>query len=99
MYEQNRARETDELRILRYDYGRALKQMQGYSAAFVIIRDLMTDAQEKTLRKKGREHLSVEWWKGHHQGLLAAYCYGTLGNYPDHPDNAAQIKRVMEDNK
>ena len=70
-------------------------RIRGYLAADILIEEMLNDAEQKLEPYAKREGRKLEWWKGYHEGLLAAHCMMALGQFPNQPDNKKQIDELF----
>ena len=72
-------------------------ELEGYRAAGILIERMLDEAQKKCpkrLMKINRN--SAAYRAGVYQAILTARCLMVYGEHPNHPENQAQIRKIIQ---
>jgi hypothetical protein len=73
----------------------ARRRLRGLAAAQKAIESFIVEARAACQPYGPRQGRSLKWWQGHFHGLVAAKAMLALADYPDHPQNAEQIDKLL----
>jgi hypothetical protein len=78
--------------------GSADRRLRGLQAAQRAINSFIKEARAACEPYGPRQGRKLEWWRGQFDGLVAAKAMLALADFPDQPDNAAQIEKLLPPN-
>jgi len=70
-------------------------ELEGYKAAAIVIERMLDKAQAKRPKRQGNRK-SAAYRAGYYDALLYAHCVLVWGEYPNHPSNLAQIRKIIQ---
>jgi len=76
-----------------------VRRLRGLEAAQLAIDAFIAEARRACEPYGKRQGRSLAWWQGQFDGLVAASAMLTLADYPEQPDNAEQIVKLLKPNK
>ena len=79
--------------------GSADRRLRGLEAAQCAINSFIKEARAACEPYGPRQGRKLEWWRGKLAGLVAAKAMLALADFPEQPDNAAQIEKLLSPNK
>ena len=71
--------------------------LRGLRAAQIAIDDLIEEARAACEFSGNRQGITLAWWCGNFDGLVAAEAMLALADYPEQADNAAHIEQILAD--
>jgi len=75
--------------------GGSASELEGYRAAGMTIERMLDEAQVKRPKRQGNRK-SAAYRAGYYDALLYAHCVLVWGEYPNHPSNLAQIRKIIQ---
>ena len=75
--------------------GVSASELEGYKAAAIVIEGMLDEAQAKRPKRQGNRK-SEAYRAGYYDALLYAHCVLVWGEYPNHPSNLVQIRKIIQ---
>lgn len=72
------------------------QRLRGLAAAQIALDDCITEARLACEPYANRQGRKLAWWRGQFTGLVCAKAMLALANYPNHPQNAEQINKLLK---
>ena len=73
-------------------------RLRGLEAAQRAISEMIAEARKACEPYGPRQGRPLSWWRGQFEGLVCAKAMLALAEFPDQPDNAAQIEKLLKPN-